>query len=55
MARESPLQQAFAVFFGSGKGSGIAVMFFVTGLLSAAICLAASRAKGLRSLRGTTS
>jgi len=33
MAAISPMQQVLALFFGAGKGSGIAVMFFVIGIV----------------------
>ncbi len=39
MARSSTVQQALSVFFGSGNGAGIAVMFFVMGSLGAVISL----------------
>ncbi|QQO08840.1 MFS transporter [Breznakiella homolactica] len=41
MAAASPLQKILSFFFGSGKGSGIAVIFFIVGALGfAASCLA---------------
>lgn len=33
MATESPLQQALSLFFGTGKGSGIAIIFFIVGVI----------------------
>lgn len=43
MARSSTVQQALSVFFGSGNGAGIAVMFFVMGSLGAVISLTRMR------------
>ena len=42
MAAESPLQGVLSMLFGTGKGSGIAVMFFivgVTGFITSLLCL----------------
>jgi len=39
MATVSPVQQILGHFFGTGKGAGIALMFFCTGLLGTAISL----------------
>lgn len=39
MAADSPVQRVLARLFGSGSGSGIAVMFFLVGILGAAISL----------------
>ena len=42
MAVASPIQQALSFVFGSGKGSGIAVMFFIVGIvgcISSFVCL----------------
>lgn len=39
MAAESPLQKALSKLFGSGRGSGIAVMFFCVGILGIIISL----------------
>lgn len=33
MANPSPIQQALSLFFGMGKGSGIAIMFFIVGVI----------------------
>lgn len=43
MARHSATQQIMAVFFGSGSGAGIAVMFFCVGLLGFIISLSRLR------------
>lgn len=39
MATDSPMQEILSCFFGSGNGSGIAVMFFCVGILGIAISL----------------
>lgn len=39
MAGDSPLQNIASCFFGSGSGSGIAVMFFCAGVLGCVCCL----------------
>ena len=39
MAAYSPLQNALSVFFGSGSGAGIAVMFFLVGIFGTGISL----------------
>jgi len=39
METESPLQNALSVFFGTGSGAGIAVMFFLVGILGTGISL----------------
>lgn len=39
MAADSPVQRVLSRLFGSGSGSGIAVMFFFVGILGAAISL----------------
>ena len=39
MAVDSPVQKVFSHFFGSGSGSGIAVMFFCVGILGIIISL----------------
>ena len=43
MAADSPMQRALSVLFGSGSGSGIAVMFFVVGVLGIVISLSRLR------------
>ena len=37
MAKESPLQGVLSVLFGSGKGSGIAIIFFIVGVIGFAV------------------
>ena len=39
MATHSPLQEVLSVFFGSGKGSGVAVIFFIVGVIGFATSL----------------
>ena len=39
MAADSPVQRVLSRFFGTGTGAGIAVMFFLVGLIGMAICL----------------
>ena len=41
MCRPSTLQQALAIFFGAGKGSGIALMFFTVGMIGFIVSIAA--------------
>lgn len=41
MCRPSPLQQALTIFFGAGKGSGIALMFFTVGMIGFIVSIAA--------------
>lgn len=43
MAAASPLQQALAPVFGTGKGSGIAVMFCIVGTIGSIVSVAALR------------
>ena len=43
MAAASPLQQALAPVFGTGKGSGIAVMFCIVGAIGSIVSVAALR------------
>lgn len=50
MAAYSPLQNALSVFFGSGSGAGIAVMFFVVGILGTGISLTQLRKTVYKSL-----
>jgi len=38
MAAASPAQNALSVVFGTGKGSGIAIMFFIVGVIGFAAC-----------------
>ncbi len=33
MRNKSPLQQMLSPFFGTGKGAGIAIMFFIVGMI----------------------
>lgn len=39
MAKDSPIQRALSPLFGSGSGSGIAVIFLIVGVLGAALSL----------------
>ena len=42
MATASPMQEALSVLFGTGSGSGIAIMFFIVGVVGCAtsfLCL----------------
>ena len=50
MAGTSLLKNVFAFFVGSGKGSGIAVMFLVTGVLGVVASLLALKSKTIQSL-----
>ena len=43
MAKDSPMQKVLAYLFGSGSGSGIAVMFFCVGILGIIISLSQLR------------
>lgn len=43
MAVNSPVQQVLSIAFGSGKGSGVAIIFFIAGVLGCVISLAALR------------
>ena len=43
MNRPSAIQHALALFFGAGKGSGIAVMFFIVGIIGFILSIAALR------------
>lgn len=45
MARESALQRFLAGVFGAGSGSGIAVIFFLVGVIGVVICLTRLRKK----------
>jgi len=50
MAAASPIQQVLSFIFGAGKGSGIAVMFFIVGVIgciSSFMCLKNSKYKDL--------
>ena len=38
-AADSPVQRVLSRFFGTGTGAGIAVMFFLVGLIGMVICL----------------
>ena len=40
MAASSPLQSALSAWFGTGAGAGIALMFFLAGVLGSGFCLA---------------
>lgn len=39
MATDSPVQETLSRFFGSGSGSGIAVLFFLVGVFGIVISL----------------
>ena len=43
MNRPSAFQHALALFFGAGKGSGIAIMFFIVGIIGFILSIAALR------------
>ena len=43
MSRPSAIQHALALFFGVGKGSGIAIMFFIVGIIGFILSIAALR------------
>lgn len=50
MAADSPVQKTLSCLFGSGKGSGVAVIFFCVGILGAALSFTRMRKKVYRSL-----
>lgn len=52
MAAPSPVQQKLAFLFGTGKGSGIAVLFFVVGVIGFLISVAALKEPVYRQLNG---
>ena len=53
MTADSPAQQALAGFFGTGKGSGIGVMFFIVGVIGMAISFTRLRKPVYRELDRT--
>jgi hypothetical protein len=50
MAGQSALQQALAPLFGAGQGAGIAIMFFLVGVIGAAMSFIALRSRAYRAL-----
>jgi len=50
MAADSPVQQALTAVFGTGKGSGIAVMFFITGVVGCVTSFMCLRNRAYREL-----
>lgn len=45
-----PRDSIFVTLFGSGKGSGASLLFFVIGILGVAVCLVFSRVRYIREL-----
>jgi hypothetical protein len=52
MAGHSALQKALAPLFGAGTGAGIAVMFFIVGVVGAGMSFIALRNPAYRALDG---
>lgn len=52
MAGTSGIRDAFALFVGGGHGSGLALMFFLTGVLGAAFSALALKSRGFKPLDG---